>query len=167
MFDGLVLGIDPGVAATGIAAVRRSGSRPSVEWAATIRTRAGQEEAARLGHIHDAVVAAIAEWRPVSVAIEKLAWGKNVVSAMAVARASGVVLLAAQQAGLSVTEYPPTEVKLGIAGSGSAGKDQVRRALSRLLGVDEVPTEPDAADAVAVAVCHLHQSRLKQLVARA
>ena len=167
MFDGLVLGVDPGVASTGVAVVRRSGHRAAVEWAATIRTAAGQEEAARLRHIHDAVSAAIGEWRPDAVAMERLAWGRNVVSAMSVARACGVVLLAAQQAGLAVSEYPPTEVKLGIAGSGSAGKDQVRRALQRLLGVDGVPTEPDAADAVAVAMCHLHQSRLKQLVARA
>lgn len=167
MFDGLVLGVDPGIASTGVAAVRGVNGRPRIEWAATVRTPAGRPEAARLRHIHESIAAAIREWSPVAVAIERLAWGRNVVSAMAVARASGVVLLAADQAGLAVAEYPPTEVKLGITGSGSAGKDQVRRALIRLLGVDDVPVEPDAADAVAIAVCHLHQSRLRALVARA
>jgi crossover junction endodeoxyribonuclease RuvC len=167
MFDGLVLGVDPGLASTGVAAVRGSNGRPRIEWAATIRTPAGAPEASRLRCIHDAVQGAIEAWSPVSVAIERLAWGRNVVSAMAVARASGVVLLAADQAGLPVAEYPPSKVKLGITGSGSAGKDQVRRALERLLGVEDVPAEPDAADAVAIAVCHLHQSRLRTLVARA
>ena len=166
MFDGLVLGVDPGIASTGVAAVRGGRGRPVVEWAATIRTSAGTSEATRLRHVHDAIAAAITEWKPASVAIEKLAWGRNVVSGMSVARASGVILLAADRAGLSVTEYPPTEVKLGITGSGNAGKDQVRRALGRLLGVTGTPTEPDAADAVAVAVCHLHQSPLRALVAR-
>jgi crossover junction endodeoxyribonuclease RuvC len=166
MFDGLVLGVDPGIASTGVAAVRGASGRPRVEWAVTVRTPSGQDEAARLRHIHTAIADAIREWSPASVAIERLAWGRNVVSAMSVARASGVILLAAAQAGLAVTEYPPTEVKLGITGSGSAGKDQVRRALARLLGVTGTPVEPDAADAVAVAVCHLHQSPLRALVAR-
>jgi crossover junction endodeoxyribonuclease RuvC len=166
MFDGLVLGVDPGLAAMGLAAVRSERGRPSVAWAATIRTPSGLNEAARLRQVHAAVSAAIAEWSPASVAMEKLAWGRNVVSAMSVARACGVVLLAADAAGLAVTEYPPTEVKLGITGSGNAGKDQVRRALGRLLGVAGIPAEPDAADAVAVAVCHLHQAPLQALVAR-
>ncbi len=166
MFDGLVLGIDPGIASMGVAAVRGARGRAVVEWAATVRTPSGLRESARLLLIHQAVAAAIAEWSPSSVAVEKLAWGRNVVSAMSVARACGVVLLAAESAGLAVTEYPPTEVKLGITGSGNAGKDQVRRALERLLGVIGTPVEPDAADAVAVAVCHLHQSPLQALVAR-
>ncbi|MCA1727079.1 MAG: crossover junction endodeoxyribonuclease RuvC [Actinobacteria bacterium] len=75
--------------------------------------------------------------------------------------------LAAEEAGVRVAEYPPTEVKLGIAGSGTAGKEQVRRALERLVGLEGVPDSPDAADAVAIAVCHLGQSRLRSLVARA
>jgi crossover junction endodeoxyribonuclease RuvC len=91
--------------------------------------------------------------------VERLMWGRNVTSAMSVARATGVVLLAAAEAGLPVFEYAPLEVKLAVAGNGAAGKPEVRRALERLHGVADLPSEPDAADAVAVAVCHLHQSR--------
>jgi len=75
-----------------------------------------------------------------------------------VARASGVVLLAAAELGVPVHEYAPLEVKMAITGNGTAGKDEVRRALQRLHGVRDVPSEPDAADAVAVALCHLHRS---------
>jgi crossover junction endodeoxyribonuclease RuvC len=78
---------------------------------------------------------------------------------MSVARATGVVMLAAAQRGLRVTEYAPLEVKMAVTGSGSASKADVRRALGRLHGIEDVPTQPDAADAVAVAVCHLQQSR--------
>jgi crossover junction endodeoxyribonuclease RuvC len=77
---------------------------------------------------------------------------------MSVARASGVVLLAAAEAGVPVREYAPLEVKMAVAGSGSAGKAQVRTALRRLHGLSEVPDDADAADAVAVALCHLSQS---------
>ena len=89
-------------------------------------------------------------------------WGRNAPSAMEVARASGVIVLAAAQAGVQVEEYAPLEVKMAVTGVGNAPKEVVRRALVRLLGVDGVPAEPDAADAVAVAVCHLQQARLRR-----
>jgi crossover junction endodeoxyribonuclease RuvC len=78
-----------------------------------------------------------------------------------VARATGVVLLAASEAGLAVEEYGPLEVKMAVTGQGNADKAQVRDALARLHGLADVPTQPDAADAVAVALCHLTQSRLR------
>jgi crossover junction endodeoxyribonuclease RuvC len=87
-------------------------------------------------------------------------------SAMSVARASGVILLAAAEAGLEAFEYAPLEVKMAVTGDGRAGKSEVRRALARLHGVADLPKEPDAADAVAVAVCHLQQSRAFRQVAR-
>jgi crossover junction endodeoxyribonuclease RuvC len=86
---------------------------------------------------------------------------------MAVARASGVVLLAAAELGIPVQEYAPLEVKMAITGNGTAGKAEVRRALHRLHGVRGVPSEPDAVDAVAVALCHLHRSPSLSEVARA
>jgi crossover junction endodeoxyribonuclease RuvC len=106
---------------------------------------------------------AFAEHRPDSVAVERLMWGRNTRSAMDVARASGVILLAAAEAGLEVEEYAPLEVKMSVTGQGNAPKEQVRRALAALVGAAGVPTQPDAADAVAVAVCHLGQSRLRAL----
>lgn len=97
------------------------------------------------------------------MAMERLMWGRNTGSAMEVARASGAVMVAAAEAGVTVHEYAPLEVKMAVAGVGNAPKDQVRRALSRLFAIDGLPDEPDAVDAVAVAVCHLVQSPLRSL----
>jgi crossover junction endodeoxyribonuclease RuvC len=158
MFERLVIGVDPGMASTGLAAVRAEGVTRSIVFATTIRTPAGDPEAERVLTLHRAVEQAIEEHRPESVAIESLMWGKNAGSAMAVARASGVVLLAAAERGIRVHEYAPLEVKMAVTGNGAAAKQDVRRALERLHGLVDVPTQPDAADAVAVAMCHLQQS---------
>jgi crossover junction endodeoxyribonuclease RuvC len=159
VFERVVLGVDPGMAATGLAAVAADpGGRAVVLAAGTVRTAAGDPEEQRLLALHRALRDAFAEHRPQAVAVERLMWGRNVGSAMSVARASGVVLLAAAQAGVLVREYAPLEVKMAVTGNGSAGKADVRRALARLHDVADVPPEPDAADAVAVALCHLHQS---------
>jgi crossover junction endodeoxyribonuclease RuvC len=101
------------------------------------------------------------------MAIERLMWGRNTESAMGVARASGVIVLAAAEAGIPVEEYAPLEVKMAVTGVGNASKDQVRRALALILGSVAVPADPDAADAVAVALCHLQQSRLRRLTREA
>lgn len=151
------------MAAMGLAAVRLNGRGHAVVWWQTVRTPAGQAEPARLRAVYGAVRDAIAEHRPASVAVERVMWGRNVGSAMGVARATGVILLAAADAGVPVEEYAPLEVKMAVTGVGNAGKDQVRRSLERALRVEPVPPEPNAADAVAVAVCHLHQTRLRTL----
>jgi len=162
MFDSCVLGVDPGVSAMGLAAVARHDRLPELRFAATVRTSSDLPEPVRLRRLHEAVTAAIAEHRPDSLAVERVAWNKNQVSALQVARATGVVLLAAAEAGLEVDEYGPLEVKMAITGQGNAEKAQVRDALARLHGLKEVPSDPDAADAVAVALCHLTQTRLKR-----
>ncbi len=89
-------------------------------------------------------------------------WGQNRTSALSVARATGVIMLVAADAGIPVEEYAPLEVKMAVAGIGNADKEQVRRALSHAHRVDGVPSQADAADAVAVAVCHLQQARLRR-----
>ncbi|TMK82944.1 MAG: crossover junction endodeoxyribonuclease RuvC [Actinobacteria bacterium] len=164
MFDDLVLGVDPGTASVGLAVVGRGGGRPSVRWAGTLRTPAGLRPEARLRLLHEGVGEAIRLHRPTVMALERLLWGRNTQSAMAVARASGVIMLAASEAGIPAEEYAPLEVKMAVTGVGNASKSDVRRSLDRVLGVSGVPTDPDAADAVAVAVCHLQQSRLRDLV---
>jgi crossover junction endodeoxyribonuclease RuvC len=121
----------------------------------------------RLQMIYRAVGEAIVVYRPNALALERLMWGKNIGSAMEVARASGAVLVAAAEAGVPVEEYAPLEVKMAVTGAGNASKDQVRKGLGMLLGPDAVPREPDAADAVAVALCHLRQSRMRALVREA
>jgi crossover junction endodeoxyribonuclease RuvC len=155
------------MAATGLAAVAGGdGGAAGVVSATTVRTTAGMPEADRLRAVFHAVVSAVREHRPRSVAVERLMWGRNVGSAMSVARATGVILLAAAEAGVPVFEYAPLEIKMAVTGNGNAAKSEVRRALDRLHGVADLPTEPDAADAVAVALCHLHQSPALREAAR-
>jgi crossover junction endodeoxyribonuclease RuvC len=157
-----VLGIDPGLTTLGVAAVARRGRRPELVFATAVRTPTDLDEPRRLRMIAEAIRLAIHEHRPTSMAVERVAWNKNQQSALHVARATGVVLLAAAEAGVPVEEYGPLEVKMAITGQGNAEKAQVRDALERFHGLRDVPRQPDAADAVAVALCHLTQSRLRR-----
>src|SRR5437762_2885686 len=164
MFEGTVLGIDPGTAAVGLAAVATVQGRLRVAWSDTARTPPGLAAGERLRRVYGAVREAIAANAPGAVAIERLMWGRNTGSAMEVSRASGVILLAAADSGVPVEEYAPLEVKMAVTGVGNATKEQLRRCLVRVLNADGVPEEPNAAAAVAVAVCHLQQSRLRGMV---
>jgi crossover junction endodeoxyribonuclease RuvC len=162
VFDSCVLGVDPGMSSLGLAALARGDRRPELLFADTVRTPVDLAEELRLRLIHEALREAISAHRPDAVAVERVAWNTNRRSALHVARATGVVLLAAAQAGLPVEEYGPLEVKMAVTGQGNASKAQVRDALARLHGLRDVPNQPDAADAVAVALCHLTQSRLRR-----
>ena len=157
-----MLGVDPGLASTGLAAVASRSGSPRIVWTGTLRTPADLAEPGRLRQLYAGVRDAIGDHRPEALAVERVMWGRNVGSAMDVARATGVVLLAAADAGLPVEEYAPLEVKMAVTGVGNAAKDHVRRALSRVHGL-EPPRQPDAADAVAVALCHLQQSRMRRV----
>jgi len=167
MFDSCVLGVDPGIASLGLAAVTRRARRPHLLWSSTLRTSSTQPEELRLREIYEGVSDAIASHGATAVAVERVAWNRNVSSGMHVARATGVVLLAAANAGLRIAEYGPLEVKMAITGVGNAGKRQVHDALTRAHGLSDVPSQPDAADAVAVAVCHITQARLRDEAERA
>ena len=146
-----------------MACVAGDGTRARLTWSATCRTGAEVPPSERLQSIFRAVGEAVRTHRPEAVALERLMWGKNIGSAMEVARACGAVMVAAAEAGIPVEEYAPLEVKMAVTGSGNASKEQVRKGLTFLLGPEAVPGGPDAADAVAVAVCHLRQSRMRQL----
>ena len=150
MFDRVILGVDPGTRALGLACVRaeRGPKRPSVIWWETVRTSPSLEPAERLRRLSVAVREAIARHRPQALALERLMWGRNAGSAMDVARASGAVMVAAAEAGVPVQEYAPLEVKMAVTGVGNASKEQVRRGLGLLLGPAAVPDDPDAADAI-------------------
>jgi crossover junction endodeoxyribonuclease RuvC len=163
VFEGCVLGVDPGLGAAGLAALGASHGQLHLSWSDTVRTRPELPEAGRLHALHEAVRSAIEEHRPAAVAVERLMWGRNTTSAFGVARASGVVLLAAAQAGVPVEEYVPLEVKMAVTGIGNASKQQVRSALERIRGLGPVPRQPDAADAVAVALCHCVQSHMRSV----
>ncbi len=162
----LILGVDPGTAITGYGLVREvEGELIVVEYGA-ITTPAHLAPAERLRQIYQKLSAIIARYSPAAAAVEKLFFSRNVRTAMAVGQARGVALLAAANAGLPVYEYTPLEVKQAIAGYGGASKEQVQQMVQLLLRLEEVPQPDDAADAIAVAVCHLHSFRLVDLLAR-
>ena len=164
MFDSCVMGVDPGVAKLGLAVVARDGRRPALIWADTVTTHAGTPEADRLKSLADAVREAIVAHRPMSVAVERVAFNRNTVSALTVARATGAVMVAAAEAGLAVEEYSPTQVKSAVTGAGNADKRQVRDALERVHGFRDLPSSPDAVDAAAVALTHLSSASLRAAV---
>jgi crossover junction endodeoxyribonuclease RuvC len=167
MFDTCVLGVDPGVARLGLAVVARLDRKPVIVWSGTVETSRKDPEATRLQIISRAVGKAIADHHPMSLALERVAWNVNKASAMAVARATGVVMAVAAQAGVPVEEYGSLEVKNAITGSGGTDKAQIRMALIRVYGLTDVPSQPDAVDAVAIAVTHLVRSRFASAAARA
>lgn len=149
-----VLGIDPGLTRTGFGLVR-SGHPPRAVAVGVVRTRPGPDTAARLGELFDDLTALVDEHGPDVMAIERVFTNRNHQTAMSVARASGVALLVAARAGIPVAEYTPTKVKLAVTGDGAADKRMVGDMVVRRLGLAEVPRPADAADALAVALCHL------------
>jgi crossover junction endodeoxyribonuclease RuvC len=162
----LVLGIDPGTAITGFGLVREEDDGELVMIACgAITTPSSQPMSERLATIYEQLSALIAEHQPQTVAVEQLFFSRNVRTAMAVGQARGVVLLAAAHADLSVHEYTPLQVKQAIVGYGRAEKAQVQEMVRLVLRLDTAPQPDDAADAVAVAVCHLHSARLLDLLA--
>jgi crossover junction endodeoxyribonuclease RuvC len=159
-----VLGIDPGIGTTGYGIVDED-SRGGVTLIAygAIETPPGAPMPARLRQLHDETQALMRQYRLESVAVEQLFFGRNVTTAISVGQARGVVLLAAAQAGLDVFEYKPAEVKQALSGYGKADKRQMQEMVRMLLNLDHVPRPDDAADAIAIAVCHLQSRRLRRL----
>jgi crossover junction endodeoxyribonuclease RuvC len=152
----LVLGIDPGTATTGYGLVREreDGSLESIAYG-IIQTPAGLAAHQRLSILFHQLNDLLLH-RPDSCAVEKLFFQSNVKTAIAVGQARGVVLLAISEAGLDFAEYTPNEVKQAVAGYGSAGKKQVQEMVRVLLALPEIPKPDDAADALAIAITHLH-----------
>jgi crossover junction endodeoxyribonuclease RuvC len=159
-----VLGIDPGTAITGFGIVEGEGDSLGLATYGAITTPANQPLAQRLQHIYRELRALIAEWHPDSAAVEELFFSKNARTALAVGHARGVALLALFDAGLAIQEYKPAEVKQAVAGYGNAPKEQVQGMVQLLLSLDEIPRPDDAADALAVAICHFHSARWQSLV---
>lgn len=154
-----VLGIDPGLTRTGYGLVRRGRGLEAVA-AGVIRTDPAQPMAARLLELERDLAAVIAEHRPDVAAIERVFTNRNRQTAIAVGRASGVVLLTAARAGLEVAEYSPNQVKLAVAGDGAAAKPAVASMVARRLSIPGVEGPADVTDALAIAMCHLQSIRL-------
>lgn len=161
----LILGIDPGTAITGYGLVRQIGGRrvELVDYG-VIRTPSRLPMAERLRQLYHELADVIANYRPDEAAVEELFFSRNVTTALSVGQARGVAILAAAEAGLSVHEYKPREIKQAIVGYGNASKEQVQEMVRVLLGIDEIPHPDDAADAVAVAICHIHSAPLQRLL---
>ena len=151
----IVIGIDPGIANTGFGVVRGSGSKTVALDGGVIETSPEMPLPERLERVYTALTQLLDWHEPEAMALEDLYFGKNVGSAMEVGQARGVVMLAAAQKGIPCFDYTPQLVKQAVSGSGSADKEQVQKMVGQLLGLDEPPQPDHAADAFAVALCHL------------
>ena len=158
----LVIGIDPGTARTGygLVQVTPSGALELIS-CGVISTPAKQPMAQRLIQLHEELQALILEYKPATGAVEQLFFQKNVSTAISVGQARGVVLLTLASAGLSVDEYSPQDVKQAVTGYGAADKTQMQRMVKTLLKMDTLPKPDDAADALAVAICHIQSSAFR------
>jgi crossover junction endodeoxyribonuclease RuvC len=156
-----VLGIDPGTVATGWGIIDESGN--SLKYVSGGVLRARGSLASRLHVIFDGIRQVLSEHRPACVGLEKTFVGENVQSAFRLGEARGVILLAAEIAGVRVVEYAPAEVKVAVAGQGRATKDQMQLMVGRLLGIPS-DIASDEADALGVAICHLHTQRFRDTI---
>ena len=151
-----VFGIDPGSERTGYGCVETDGRRHHLVACGAIAAPAATDLPERLARIHRELTALLAASHPDCVAIENIFHANNARSALRLGHARGVAMLAAVQAGCAVVEYTPAEVKRAVVGYGRAEKHQVQQMIKLLLGLDAPPSPHDAADALAVAICHLH-----------
>ncbi|HRK02393.1 MAG TPA: crossover junction endodeoxyribonuclease RuvC [Oligoflexia bacterium] len=155
-----VLGIDPGSRLMGFGMVSKNGTKLTTSGYGTLKFNTKVEANERLIEIYDGVRALLEKFKPDHVAIEKVFFAKNVVSALKLGQARGVAVLAVAQAGIPIYEYSPNEIKLSTVGFGHADKIQVAKMVRLLLGVENFESA-DSSDALAIAICHLqtHQFR--------
>ena len=149
-----ILGIDPGYGITGFGVVDTQRGQSRLVTCGAITTPAGMDFSARLEIIYEDMRQLLDKAKPDAVAIEELFFGQNVTTGIGVAQSRGVILLAIRQAGLEVTSYKPSQVKQAVVGYGNATKHQVQDMTKRLLGLEQMPKPDDAADAIAIALCH-------------
>ena len=159
-----MIGIDPGTATTGYGLVRENedGSLLAVDYG-VISTTPDLSMPQRLLELHRRLLEILLLHRPQSGAVEKLFFQRNVTTAISVGQARGVALLSLAESNLPVAEYTPLEVKQAVAGYGGADKNQVQQMVRALLGLETIPHPDDAADALAVAICHLHTAKVYDL----
>jgi len=153
-----IFGIDPGSNRTGYGCVETDGSRHRIVISGAISTPAHAPFPEKLLRIHSHLSALLADCRPDCVAIESLFHAANVRSALKLGHARGVAMLAAVEAGVVVVEYTPAEIKRAVVGYGRAEKHQVQQMVKLILGLSELPSPHDAADALAVAICHVNSA---------
>ena len=150
----IILGIDPGFAIVGFGVVESAGGRQKLVSCGAVTTPAGEPLPRRLVRIEDDLAQLFDTFHPQAMAVEELFFNNNVTTGIGVAQARGVILAAAERAGVPIFEYSPSQVKQAVAGYGKAEKKQVMEMTKRLLGLKAVPKPDDAADALAIALCH-------------
>ncbi len=155
----IVVGIDPGLARLGYGVIKVEGSVVTPLCYGCVETSAKKRSSERLLEIYTEIIHLFDRYSPDSLAMEKLFFSKNVTSAMNVSEVRGIVLLAAEQHQIPITEYTPNQIKQAITGSGSADKCQMQDMIKRLLHLDAVPQPDDAADGLSIALCHIHVMR--------
>jgi crossover junction endodeoxyribonuclease RuvC len=160
----ITLGIDPGIALTGYGIIEEKddGSLYVINFG-VIRTSADLSQADRLVHLYQRIKSIILLHQPDTGAVEKLFFERNVRTALNVGQARGVTLLVMAESGLQIGEYTPLEVKQAVAGYGGADKNQVQQMVKTILELETIPRPDDAADALAVAICHIHSARIQNL----
>lgn len=161
-----VLGIDPGLSRCGYAAVHQAGRAPRLAAIGVLRTSPDDPLPSRLAELQRELAELIEECRPDVVSVERVFFQTNVRTAMSVGQASGLALAAAWTAGCHVVQYTPNQVKVAVAGHGAAGKEEVQRMVQVRLGLAAPPRPADAADAAALALCHLAHAPLAAALAR-
>ncbi len=150
-----VLGIDPGTAIVGFSVIGNDTGEPGIITYGQITTDKKRRPAERLEEIYENINELIVKYSPQELAIEKLYFHRNVTTAMAVSEARGVILLACQRAGLTISEYTPLQIKQAVTGYGKAGKKDVQNMVMHILALSEVPKPDDVADAIAVGLTHI------------
>jgi len=156
----IVLGIDPGTATTGYGLIGKNNSSLQVIDFGVIETSPKEESHYRLRRIHERLKDLIKEFSPTDMAVEQLFFNTNTTTAITVGQARGIALLAAASFGISLGEYTPLQVKQAVTGYGGARKNQVQQMVKTVLGLAEIPRPDDAADALAIAICHINSTGL-------
>ncbi len=154
-----IIGIDPGTGILGFGVIDVEKGKAVLVDAGVIRTPAKEDDAIRLQTIFDELTSIIKDTKPTEMAVEKLFFAQNVTTAMTVSQARGVVLLCGKQAGLSIHEYTPQQIKQGLTGYGKATKQQIQEMVRVILQLKEVPKPDDCADALATAITHSMATR--------
>ncbi len=162
-----VLGIDPGSSITGYGIVDEAGGKLLLYECGIIRAQAARPFSDKLKRIYDGLTEVILKCRPDIAVVENIFLSKNVKSAIKMGHARGVAMLACANAGLSVFEYTPLEIKMAVVGYGAAEKSQVQEMVKRILSLDKIPESEDASDAVAAAICHIHSAKLREIMDKA
>lgn len=158
-----MLGIDPGTYKMGVGIVTPSGSDFNLIYTGVISPKRGDHISKRLGFLFDGLSGIIHEWKPTEMAIEEPFAGRNIKAAMAIGHAQAVAMLVAAKFSLDVAGYAPSQIKQAVTDHGGSSKEQVQEMVSILLNLDETPSSSDAADALAIAICHINASQVSSL----